>query len=357
MNTATKLLALSTCPDPDTIQLGQRFHLDNTCNRAGFNAQKAAQRGARLSQLLASGGSVAHVPNQKTSYCPLNPEQFTVQPVSSNQEDSAPITGTGLDTVWLVENTASTPVVIAYTNRQGVEVSAMDPTISPPELDPNAILQPGQWMSVLTMEGHVFTAKELLADGTTGRVMLQHRAGLIPIGERMRGEIMDCPLLDQQPMHNNQPDPGFERTPTQVFRPCNTLDVGFRNMAGCPVNGFYVTPGTENVACEESFKFHLGIEENVDHFMKDWTSSTKYEGTFVGHTYHFRLAHDPSVLVQSVTLSPTQVMDCPEEKEAVAIGVGGEAVKLAAGRHEGLGEDQGSNGQDLFAAFASAGSS
>lgn len=121
-----------------------------------------------------------------------------------------------------------------------------------------------------------------------------------------------------------------------------------------------MTPGAadDSVACQESFKFHLGTQQHdMKHFMNDWTSSTKYEGTFVGHTYHFRLAHDPTVLVQTVTLAPTQVMDCPEEKVAVAIGVGGEAEPLAVGRQEGFGDgtdDEEDNGGVLYGAFAAA---
>ena len=55
---------------------------------------------------------------------------------------------TGIYTVWLVENSASTPVVVSYRNKQGLEVSAKNPQISSAVGDPNAVLVPRRWMAV-----------------------------------------------------------------------------------------------------------------------------------------------------------------------------------------------------------------
>ena len=49
-------------------------------------------------------------------------------------------------------------------------------------------------------------------------------------------------------------------------------------------------------------------------FMWDWGSKTKYEGSFVGHTFVARRADDPSVVVDKYTLEPTRIVDCPSRK-------------------------------------------
>ena len=50
-------------------------------------------------------------------------------------------------------------------------------------------------------------------------------------------------------------------------------------------------------------------------FMWDWASSTKYEGSFIGHTFVARRADDPSVVVDSYTLEPTKIIDCPRREQ------------------------------------------
>ncbi|VEU41850.1 unnamed protein product [Pseudo-nitzschia multistriata] len=49
--------------------------------------------------------------------------------------------------------------------------------------------------------------------------------------------------------------------------------------------------------------------------MFDWASKTKYEGSIIGHTFVARLASDPSVVVDTYTLEPTQIIDCPTTKK------------------------------------------
>lgn len=55
--------------------------------------------------------------------------------------------------------------------------------------------------------------------------------------------------------------------------------------------------------------------------MWDWASSTKYEGSFIGHTFVARKADDPTVVVDSYTLEPTKIIDCPrrEQQQQVTI--------------------------------------
>lgn len=128
------------------------------------------------------------------------------------------------------------------------------------------------------------------------------------------------------------------------------MDVGFRNAVGCPLHGYYVSlestnAGTEqdggnlaDVTCKETFKFHLGTNGATPDFMWDWASPTKYEGTFVGHTFSFRLAHDPAVLVERVTLEPTRVTDCPKRQQKVAVGVPSGGLPVPVERLEELHE-------------------
>jgi hypothetical protein len=53
--------------------------------------------------------------------------------------------------------------------------------------------------------------------------------------------------------------------------------------------------------------------------MLDWHSKTKYEGTYVGHNFVFRLAKDERIVVDSVSLHPTRVIDCPGLKNQVNV--------------------------------------
>jgi hypothetical protein len=258
---------------------------------------------------------VRRVPNEKTVYCPEQVQELS-------REDAL----VGFDAVWLVENSATSPVSVGWV-RDGVEYSAYDSKITPPHRDPGAILQPGQWKSFLTFEGHVFHVRQLLEDGTPGPILLQHRPGLIPIRNRY-GPPLTCdpnepdpePLLEAPKVRH----PKYARTPPQQGRPCNTLDVGFRNEVGCPLHVYYTGMQGANVTtgaptCQESFKFHLGLNPRPNDFMWDWQSQTKYEGTFVGHHFAFRLAKDPSVLVDEIELQPTFVHDCPDLKQNEAI--------------------------------------
>jgi hypothetical protein len=291
-----------------------KFHGDHTCNRLGYNTFKESmQRHLTYRKFKPTGYSA--VPNQRTIMCP--------ESVQDLHASNSPITN-GYDTVWIVENTASDPVVLSYINPvDGIEYSAMNAKITPPHHDEQAILQPGQWRAVYTWEGHVFLARQLLEDAKSlGPVLLQHRTGLIPIG--IQAQELICPSSDPEPVVNGTRAPEFTRTPSAINRMCNTIDLGFRNMANCPLHGYYVSSSSSSSAEEdanaapsytESFKFHLGMNgQKPADFMWGWDSATKFEGTFVGHSFAFRLAADPSVLVQTYTVQPTRIPDCPNLK-------------------------------------------
>lgn len=327
------------------------YHQDNACNRAQQNAFKENLNRHVIQQKLQEQGT-AKVPSEHTTYCPQ-----TVAPLTN------PDATYGFDTVWIVENTASTPIVAAYMLEQAdgtfKEVSAFDNKISPPNHDPKAILQPEEWRSLQTYEGHVFHTREILKDGSMGRVLMQHRVGLIPVTNKY-GHELDCdpnepdlePVVEVAPGLVDR-DPNFAREAPRTMRPCNVLDIGFRNTVGCPINAYYsgmyqlkgaVKPRGNNLpmgpdavvheeghtpkSCHEVFKFHLGRKEKTANFMFDWESSTKYEGTYVGHNFVFRLAKDERIVVDSIALQPTKVIDCPGLKNQITVGTGGVAEAI-----------------------------
>lgn len=326
--------SLLPCGDFSGIGVDTRaYHNNGICNRAEFNMFKQSlNRGAKRAKLQAAGGAHHLVPDQKTVICP--PEEETA--TNDLLPPPGKVTMTGFDTVWMVENRASRPIVVAYVNQQnGLEYSAVNSHITPATEDPQTILQPMEWKPIFTYEGHVFHVRELRPDGTPGRLLVQHRVGLVPIGANMDPALLvNCPLQDVEPVKN----PNFQRTPALIDRPCNSVDVGFRNVAGCPIHGYFVNThnndgnGNDNT-CTEEFKFHLGVHATTDDFMQAWPSTTKYESSFMGHTYAFRLASNPAVLVGTHTLRPTAVHDCPTRTAAAGVTVGSAGL-LAAVQHD-----------------------
>lgn len=301
------------------------YHNDGICNRAEFNMfKRSLNRGGKRVKLQAAGG--AHlVPDEKTIICPPEEAPSDLGPPPGK------VTMTGFDTVWMVENRASTPIVIAYVNQMnGIEYSAVNSHITPATDDPQTILQPMEFKPIYTYEGHVFHIRALRADGTPGRLLVQHRAGLVPIGANIDPALlMNCPLQDVDQSVKN---PNFQRTPARVDRPCNSVDIGFRNVAGCPLHGYFVHTNQDGT-CTEEFKLHLGVHGATDDFMQAWPSTTKYESSFMGHSYVFRLASNPAVLVGTHTLRPTAVRDCPSRTTAAGVAVSSAGL-LAAVQHD-----------------------
>jgi len=133
---------------------------------------------------------------------------------------------------------------------------------------------------------------------------------------------MSCPLDDPEPLvelmngEGLERDPNYARTVEPPIKECHLMDIGFRNMAGCPLNVYWQQPNT----CGEEFKFHLGTDGYANDFHWDWQSPTKFESTKIGHTFVFRNPIDNS-LVDLITLLPTQIVDCPDLKQKVALPV------------------------------------
>jgi hypothetical protein len=294
------------CPIPSLTH----FHDQDVCVTRPVRLNKGdIQRKSLYEGLRDSGVGASLVPNQQTVVCPLQ-----VQSLES------PTAVKGLDTTWIVENSGSRSVVVAWVI-DGVEWSPYNPDVKAVD-DPKARVRPGEWLNVPTFDSFVYHAREIEDDGIAGQVVLQHRVGLIPIGNPSN---LGCDLSkpDVEPV-----DPetavriqDYSRKPTPAKRPCNVVDVGFRNQAGCPLHVYWAS-GMGDVPssgfnCGEKFRFHLGTKPATQDFMQDWESATKFEGSFIGHTFVARLASDPNVVVDSYTIETTKIIDCPNLKQKV----------------------------------------
>lgn len=308
-----------------------KYHGDHTCHRERYHeVSQGLHRRSRMGYYNKKLGTYETVPNQQTISCP------TTSFFSWHDDDDDVTTTTtskkntiGLNAMWIVENRASMPMVLAYINHDGLEVSAQDDQIYPAVRDPSTILAPGEWTGIMAYERHVFTARSVIHQelGIVGPIALQHRVGLRPIGLDFlkKNVTLTCPIEDIEPRHpiTQQIHPEYARTLSPApLRHCHTLDIGFRNMLPCPVHGYYVTkqqpssPDEEkkddDIICSERFKFHLGIARNdMTDIFHDWQSNIKYENTFIDHIFRFRLATNPDVIVDTVTIEPTYIYDCP----------------------------------------------
>lgn len=157
--------------------------------------------------------------------------------------------------------------------------------------------------------------------------------GLIPIGNP-QGLHCDLSKPDVEPVDPKTAErvEEFARPPVPEVRQCNVVDVSFRNQAGCPLHVYWAS-GTKDIPetgfnCGEKFRFHLGTKPATQDFMQDWESATKFEGSFVGHTFVARLASDPNVVVDSHTIETTKIIDCPNLKQAVTVASKGQSEAI-----------------------------
>jgi len=317
-NAANNNNILPECPTPRLAH----FHYEENCLNAlkptrpslGSHDRKFIYEGLRD-----SGVGASLIPNQRTVVCPIELESL-----------ENPSAMRGLDTTWIVENTSSNPVVLSQVI-DGVEWSPFQPKVLSPQDDPLATLRPGDWISVPTYESHVYHVREISSEtGKPGPVVLQYQAGLIPIGNPNQYDC-DANLPDVEPVNPKTAERKMEfgRSPTPEARPCNTVDISFRNQVGCPLHVYWANRLDEASVegfCGEKFKFHLGTKPAPQDFMLDWDSATKFEGSYIGHTYVARLASDPSIMIDSYTVQPTRIIDCPHlQKQQVASSVNEQA--------------------------------
>jgi hypothetical protein len=327
-----------------------KYHDDTSCNRGYHNTpEKRSLRAIRYNELLQTG--INFIPNEQTAYCPEAVENWEVSEF-------------GHDTKVLFENEATTPVVLVWL-KNGVEYSALRSEITPPQADPSAILQPGEWASVDAFEGHVFYVRELTKEGGLGDILLQHQPGMVAVRNRF-GKKLPCekpklPTLkdlerlppkkqeevvkqaldkvDPEPkvrkMGEEKTDPNWERSQNHWKERCNIIYKGFRNeIDGCAVNMFYVgmqEPIDGPMICREEFKFHLGLHPAPQDYMHSWESRTKFEGTFVGHSWVARLASNIDTVVDTYTVAPLYVRDCPNLKQK-------QQVHLASAQIDAVGQ-------------------
>ena len=357
-----------------------KYHLDTACDRQNHNSiEQRSIRSGRYHAMLQSGG-VDHIPDEQTAYCPELVENWEIDDY-------------GHDTKLLIENQATTPVVVIWVNK-GMEYSAMNSRMTPPQSDPTAILQPGEWASIHTFEGNVLLVRELKQDGGLGNVLVQHRPGIVGFRNRFHQEL-SCEkpklphrrVLEQLPPKKQEEiikqaleqvdpepkvvvmtkdtdddddvivtkrDPQWDRSHAHMNERCNIIYKGFRNtLDGCPLHVYYAgmmettttttTTMTGPMTCREEFKFHLGLHPRPDDYMHSWESRTKFEGTFVGHTWVARLASNTDIVVDTYTVQPVIVRDCPDLKHQIQVGnMNVKATAAAVTEVNGIGEIKGS---------------
>ena len=240
----------------------------------------------------------------------------------------------GLRTRFLLKNTASDPVVVAFVKENGSEVSAANTKITPAHLDPNTILAPGETKLFGVQEGHVFHVRDAL----TNELLMQHRAGLVPIENRYHQEI-DCPSettheydipgqsVDYRILRKFQQ---WKPVPVEKFGQPIELPVGFHNTivssndkaTPCPVNLYFVKKQDTNPHRKpnyvEKFSTHLGVNQWSSGKEEAPSAAIKYETTYSGHQFAARLAHDDSVVVDYITMGPMQVHDCFNKRKTDA---------------------------------------
>jgi hypothetical protein len=362
---------LPACPRmPQSLQ--DKYHDVDKCNHKWQTSELLREQRSERHDYFARTGQYPLIAPQKTIVCPLEPADLT------------PPSGIiGQDTRWIVENKSSGPVVIIfYDSVDQVERSAMHGHIVPPQNDPDTILFPGQYKVVNTFEGHVFYVRELLEDGSTGEILLQHRPGVVEFKNRF-GRELNCGAATQdenaahhyendkeEPSQQNEataaamststttsstdansqsplttsadeegtpvsrstettdelisPEQTTDETaPLPVQTPkhpnhCNIVYQGFRNTLGnCPLDVYYVgsEQGVTNgpMQCNEKYTFHLGTQASSNAI--DEEAQLKFEVSYMGHSFVARLASNPDVVVDSFTLQPTEIHDCPSRKK------------------------------------------
>jgi hypothetical protein len=358
--------ALDSC-QAMTHNTFSKYHEKDKCNHAWQTSFQLYKERAQRHAYLGKSGLYPLIPSQKTVVCPLEPV------------DISPPTGViGQDTRWIVENKSSGRVVVIFVDEHGVERSAMNNSITPPQADPHAIMTPGEHKVVNTFEGHVLYVRELLANGMTGDVLLQHRPGVMEftnrydqqldcqrnavIDENVQEDTIEKSAAPQEEHSQNEASPiskttdnniedaprtatnavasGITRKQASVVAPdepssvqqmpashlqhqCNMIYQGFRNtLPNCPLDVYFAGTGelaTTNgpLQCNENLTFRLG-NEDLDNAYED-EGRIKFEVTYMSHSFVARLQSNPDIVVDTFTMQPTEVHDCPRRTQGHVI--------------------------------------
>ena len=168
------------CPGSRVIE--QTYHAPEQCSTHNKRPSRPiggdGTRHTTYQRLKSSGVGATRVPNQHTVTCPGS----NVQSLENEDAD------VGFDTSWLLENTRTLPVIVARMIR-GIPWSPYTDDRLALE-DPMALIEPKEWISIPTYESyvyHVYALEETENGGSglgLGDVLLQHRVGLIPLGNR-----------------------------------------------------------------------------------------------------------------------------------------------------------------------------
>jgi len=268
-------------------------------------------------------GPLSATQTQKTIMCPASPQNLHQGYVQYGQR-----------TRFIVKNTASDPVVISYVEESGREISAADAKTYPAQADPQATLAPGVTKVFAVTEGDVFHVR----DSKTGELLMQHRAGLIPIKNRYNQHI-DCSGQPETKIHSHgyrklRKFQEWEPVKKEQYEYDVEFPAAFHNTIissdgtkQCPVNMYFVTKQYSNTNRPpnyvEKYKFHLGTNHKatLNGTKIELNSSTKYERAYLGHEFAARLAHNDNVVVDYITFSPIRVEDCSDKKQTADVAI------------------------------------
>jgi hypothetical protein len=298
------MLLLSSCKASVSVSERQQSSEETTARTL------AGLQGADKAPYL----DISKIPDQKTIFCPAVPQDLYADRPHY-----------GIRTRFVIKNTASEPVVVAYVDENGAEYSAANYRITPPLADPEAILEPGVTKVFAVNEGHVFHVR----DPATGELLMQHRAGLLSIENNYDHEI-ECSAEDEAKTETIDSSPRILRK-FQNWKPANieqytqqvSIHTGFRNTIKssrdgrqCAVNVYFVKKQSRNPHRKpnyiEKFSFHLGANNFV---MDQWDSMTKHETTFLGHEFAVRLASNDNIVVDYLSVEPIRVHACANKKK------------------------------------------
>ena len=126
---------------PNNFELYRKYHDSDVClKKPSRPSTGQPDRGLIYNALLEGGAGASMVPDQKTVTCPLH----NVASLESNRATK------GFDTTWIVENTSSKAVVVAWVI-DGIEYSPFTPDLKPID-DPKALLNQGGALCSLQLE-------------------------------------------------------------------------------------------------------------------------------------------------------------------------------------------------------------
>ncbi|KAL7461149.1 hypothetical protein ACHAXS_001577 [Conticribra weissflogii] len=148
-------------------------HSDVACDRTKQNVLRALDLGHATELFLPE--VAFQLPEEKTWICPLESTSFEQSiKVSRTQPivgDASNVLGArlGKPTKWILDNKASTPIILTHINHLGYEVSAHDLTTYPAHRNTavfphGPVVLPGQIAIVAGRQGHLFFAREYRED-------------------------------------------------------------------------------------------------------------------------------------------------------------------------------------------------